>query len=44
VGQPKGRLKTGLKLLSIGINRDGRRRKRFSVVAIQKEVLVSSKN
>jgi len=43
VGQPRGRLKTSLKLLNIGTNRDGRRRKRFNVVAIQKEVLVSSK-
>jgi len=45
VGQPRGRLQTSLKLLNIGTtNGDGRRRrKRFSVVAIQKEVLVSSK-
>jgi hypothetical protein len=42
VGQLRGRIKTSLKLLNTGTNGDGRRRKRFSVAAIQKEVLVST--
>jgi hypothetical protein len=41
VGKPRGGLKTNLKPLNTGTNEDGRRKK-FNVVAIQKEVLVSS--